>query len=83
MSNLQAVAGKGWKGGGMEKTYQMSLESHLLCPCREFICRPQGIALVPMLVCCPGLCFMTGLLGMLFLITGENSEPFIVGEFFL
>lgn len=55
MSNLQGVAGKGWKGGGMEKTYQMSLESHLLCPCREFICRPQGIALVPMLVCCPGL----------------------------
>lgn len=26
---------------------------------------------------------MAGLLGMLFLITGENSEPFLAGEFFL
>lgn len=30
-----------------------------------------------------GLCFMAGFFGMLYLITGENSEPFIVGEIFL
>lgn len=39
----------------MEKTYPMSLESYTLCPCREFICRPQGITWVPMLVHCLGL----------------------------
>lgn len=39
----------------MENAYQMSLESHLLCLCREFICRLQGITWMPMLVCCPGL----------------------------